>query len=122
VSKKVLDVGQCDADHSRISAWLGENFSVEIDRAHSHDEAIKMVHEVEYDLVLLNRIMDADGTAGMDVLNGIKSDAATRETNVMVISNFEDAQKSAVSSGAVEGFGKAAMNENALEKLKPFLG
>jgi len=110
VKRKILDVGQCDADHSRISTMLNENFEVEIHRAHSHDEAIKLALDTSFDLIMINRLLDADSSPGMDVLNSLKSQPATADTPTMVISNFEDAQTAAVEAGAVPGFGKAALN------------
>ena len=35
----------------------------------------------------------------------------------MVVSNFEDAQKTAVEAGAVQGFGKAALESNETKEL-----
>ena len=117
VKRKLLDVGQCDADHFRISSTLGENFDVEIQRAHSHDEALKLATDTSFDLVLINRLLDADGSPAMDVLSELKATPATAEIPVMVVSNFEDAQKTAVQAGAVQGFGKAALDSNETKEL-----
>lgn len=117
MKRKLLDVGQCDADHFRISSTLGKNFDVEIQRAHSHDEALKLATDTPFDLVLINRLLDADGSPAMDVLNELKATPATAEIPVMVVSNFEDAQKTAVQAGAVQGFGKAALDSNETKEL-----
>ena len=35
----------------------------------------------------------------------------------MIVSNFEDAQKTAVEAGAVQGFGKAALDSDETKEL-----
>lgn len=120
---KILDVGQCDADHFRISTTLTKNFEVEIQRAHSHDQALKLASATPFDLVLINRLLDADGTSAMDVLQSLKTEPATAEIPVMVVSNYADAQQAAVESGAVQGFGKAALDsEETKTRLAKYLG
>lgn len=122
MSRKVLDVGQCNPDHSQISAFLRREFDVEIQRAHLFDEAVKLALDTPFDLILINRILDADGTAGMAILHELKSQPSTAETPVMIVSNFQDAQDTAVESGAVRGFGKAELEQNATkESLAKFL-
>lgn len=117
MKRKVLDVGQCDADNSRINSTLGQHFDVEIHRAHSHDEAVKLAMDTTFDLILINRLLDADGSPGMDVLSSLKTKPSTAETPVMVVSNYDDAQKSAVEAGAVQGFGKAALGADETKEL-----
>ena len=123
MSRKVLDVGQCNADNSRISSLLKKHFDVEIDRSHSHDEAIKAALDTPYDLILINRILDADSTAGMDILASLKTKPSTAETPVMVVSNYQETQEEAVSRGAVPGFGKSELDaEETIAKLALYLG
>ncbi|MEM7784253.1 MAG: hypothetical protein AAF623_12935 [Planctomycetota bacterium] len=123
MKKRVLDVGQCDADHYRISKLLGEHFEVEILRAHSHDEAVSLAVEKPCHLVMINRLLDRDGSPAMKILSSLKSDPATQEVPVMIVSNYEDAQTAAVENGAVQGFGKAALNDEAtVELLNSYLG
>lgn len=117
MKRKLLDVGQCDADHYRISTTLSRNFDIEIQRAHSHDEAIKLALETPFDLILINRLLDADGSSAMDVLSSLKATPSTSEIPVMVVSNFEDAQTAAVETGAVQGFGKAALDVDETREL-----
>ncbi len=117
MKRTLLDVGQCDADHFRISSTLGEHFDIEIQRAHSHDEAIKLALETPFDLVLINRLLDADGSPAMNVLKSLKGSPSTAKIPVMVVSNFEDAQTAAVEAGAVQGFGKAALDTEQTKTL-----
>jgi response regulator RpfG family c-di-GMP phosphodiesterase len=113
VSRKVLDVGQCNPDHSRISKFLKREFDVEVQRAYSFDEAVKSALDTPFDLILINRILDADGTAGMAILHELKSQPSTADVPVMIVSNYQDAQDTAVESGAVRGFGKSELNNPA---------
>ena len=53
----------------------------------------------------------------MDVLNSLKATPSTAETPVMIVSNFADTQKTAVEAGAVQGFGKAALQDNETKVL-----
>jgi len=123
VSRKVLDVGQCNFDNSRITHFLQQHFEVEVDRSHSHDEAIKSALDTPYDLILINRILDADSTPGMDILASLKTQPSTAEMPVMVISNYQETQEEAVSRGAVPGFGKSNLDaEETIAKLALYLG
>jgi len=123
VSRKVLDVGQCNADNSRISSLLQQHFEVEVDRSHSHDEAVKSALDTPYDLILINRVLDADSTAGMDILASLKTKPSTANTPVMIVSNYQETQEEAVSRGAVEGFGKSELDsDETIAKLAQYLG
>ncbi len=117
VSRKVLDVGQCNPDHARITEFLQREFDVEIQRAHSFDEAVKSALDTPFDLILINRILDADGTAGMAILYELKSQPSTADVPVMIVSNYLDAQNSAVESGAIRGFGKSELNKPATREM-----
>lgn len=117
MKRQLLDVGQCDADHYRISTTLGKNFDVEIQRAHSHDEAVKLATDTPFDLILINRLLDADGSRAMNVLSTLKTTPSAAQIPVMIVSNFEDAQKTAVEAGAVHGFGKAALDSDATKEI-----
>ena len=120
--KKVLDVGQCDLDNSLISNMLEQHFDVQVDRAKSFDDAIKAVQANGYNLVLVNRLLDADRSEGIAVLKAIKNDNSIEATPVMIVSNFDDAQQVAVEFGAEPGFGKAALNDSStIELLAKFL-
>ena len=123
MTRKVLDVGQCNADNSRISSLLQQHFDVEVDRSHSHDEAIKLALDTPYDLILINRILDADSTAGMDILASLKTKPSTAETPVMIVSNYQETQDEAVARGAVAGFGKSELDaDETIAKLATYLG
>jgi len=107
----VLDVGQCNLDHGNISQLLNEHFDALVDRAHHADEALRAVRDKRYNLVLINRILDADGDEGLAFIERLQGDETTRDTPVMLVSNFADAQEAAVALGARPGFGKSALND-----------
>lgn len=119
--KQVLDVGQCGADHFAIRQLLEQSFGADVQRAHSQTEALELVQAGHFDLVLVNRVFDADGAAGLDLIRALQS--GSQPVPVMLVSNFAEAQKQAVASGAKLGFGKAELHSLAtLEKLAQVLG
>ena len=103
---RVLDVGQCDFDHENISRMLSEEFGAGAKRAATYEEAFRAVQAGHFDLVLVNRILDADGASGLDLIQRLLSNEDTRATPTMLVSNYADAQDAAVASGATRGFGK----------------
>ena len=120
--KRVLSVGQCGPDHHSISTFLKRHFDVEVAAVDSQQEAIQAVQDNAFDLVLLNRIFDATGTEGMETLRQLKSNATTSEVPVMLVSNFADAQETAVAEGALPGFGKSALDlPDTRERLQNIL-
>src|SRR3712207_6703021 len=105
--KRVLSVGQCAADSMLIKSFLKREFAAEVQSADSADEAMAMLHNGPFDLVLVNRVFDADGGSGLELIKAVKSDPATGKIPVMLVSNYADAQQRAVDAGAEPGFGKA---------------
>lgn len=120
--KKVLDVGQCNADHCGISNLVSQHFDVELYRAHTHDDVVSQVSDHSFDLILINRLLDADRSQGMKVLQTLKANESTAKIPVMLISNYDDAQQAAIEAGAVEGFGKSKLTApKTIELLGQFL-
>jgi CheY-like chemotaxis protein len=113
-SKRILSVGQCAADHSRISQTIQERFKAEVLGADDLDEAVTRLRKEAFDLVLVNRVLDADGSSGLDVIKQIKSDGSLQRLPVMLVSNHDDAQHQAERLGAMPGFGKAALGQPAM--------
>jgi CheY-like chemotaxis protein len=121
-SPRVLDVGQCNFDHPRITRFLAEHFGAEVDRAHTKDDALRLVKEARYDLILVNRLLDVDQTPGVEVIRALKEDEAYAEIPVMLVSNYPDAQQEAVEAGAEPGFGKAEFErEETVQRLAAVL-
>ncbi len=121
-AKRVLSVGQCMADHTSITWTLRSQFQAEVRPADTLDEALEQLRNDTFDLVLVNRVFDADGTSGVDFIRRLKAEEAFRSVPVMLVSNYEDAQREAEQAGAVPGFGKAALGQPAMiGRVKAFL-
>ena len=76
-----------------------------------------------FDLVLINRVLDYDGASGVALVGRIKADPGLAAVPVMLVSNYEDAQREAVAKGALPGFGKAALGQpHTLARLRAVLG
>ena len=120
---RVLDVGQCDYDHDRISTLLRSQFGVEVVRAHSTAEALDRLRSEAFDLMLVNRIFDHTAEDGFDLIRKAKANAKTSGVPVMLVSNFPESQAEAVAVGALPGFGKAALLEAVTkDRLEKVLG
>jgi two-component system chemotaxis response regulator CheY len=122
-AKRVLSVGQCYADHLSISSTLQRHFGAEVVSADSSAVALEQLRQGGFDLVLVNRVFDADGASGLDFIKRVRAEAGSRPPPVMLVSNYEDAQKDAIAAGAVPGFGKAALGQPAmLGRVRAVLG
>jgi CheY-like chemotaxis protein len=122
MSKRVLDVGNCSADHARISVWLKRTFRAEVVRAHGPADALAALRDRPFDLVLVNRLLDRDGSEGLEIIQTIKATPELAAVPVMLITNYPEHQERAVAAGAELGFGKAELGTaEAQQKLAPFL-
>lgn len=122
MTKRVVDVGNCGPDHAAIRQLIESRFDARVEAARDGDEALRALRSAPADLVLVNRHLDCDGSAGLDVIRLIKSDAALAATPVMLVTNFAEYQDEAEAHGAVRGFGKRALNRpETLEQLRPWL-
>lgn len=117
---KVLDVGQCRPDHSSIR-YLFESLGAEVEQSQMVEEALERVARERFDLVLVNRKLDYDYSDGTDFIRLLKANPQTKNTPVMLISNYEDAQEEAVGLGAEPGFGKLQLSDpDVRRRLKSF--
>lgn len=114
MSKRVLSVGQCMPDGMAIASFLSRQFAAKVQTADTADDALAMLHNGPFDLVLINRVFDADGGSGLDLVKAIKGDAVSGKIPVMLVSNFADAQQKAHDLGAEPGFGKAQLDSAEL--------
>ena len=120
-SKRILSIGQCGADHAGISRMISANFDAEVIPCDSGAEARARVAREPFDLVLVNRILDSDGSEGIDIIKALKESEAS--VPVMLVSNHDDAQREAVAAGAVLGFGKSALGQpQTIARLRRLLG
>src|SRR5438105_13563450 len=98
-TKRILSVGQCGADHGSISRTFRQAFGAEVVGVDTDDEALTQLRAEPFALVLVNRVYDIDGSSGLAFIKQIKGDAALKQTPVMLVSNYDDAQKEAVAAG-----------------------
>ena len=110
--RRVLDAGNCNPDHSSIRNMLEENFEVQIDRVMFVADAVALLREQRYDLVMVNRLIFDDGSDGGELIRQMQKDGLG-DTPVMMISNFAESQEAAMADGAVRGFGKGAIGDPA---------
>ncbi len=98
---RVLDVGQCGFDHGAISRYLADRFGARVERADTADEARQMLQSARYDLVLINRVLDLDGSSGLDLLQTLKeaSDQSLAAVPVILVSDYPEAQQAALELG-----------------------
>jgi CheY-like chemotaxis protein len=121
-AKHVLSVGQCYADHSAIAGTLQRHFQAEVVAAGTADEALTLLRQQSFDLVLVNRVLDGDGSLGLAIVEKVRTDKRLCELPIMLVSNYEDAQQQAVEKGALPGFGKASLGQpHMLARLKAVL-
>jgi CheY-like chemotaxis protein len=122
-TKRVLSVGQCLADHGSISRTLQHHFDVEVQAADSAADALTRLRQEPFALVLINRVFDADGTSGMELIKSLKADESLCTIPIMLVSNYADVQQDAMQAGALPGFGKAALGQpQMLDRVKAVLG
>ena len=123
MTKRLLDVGNCVPDHASIRSLVTTHFDAEVVQAHGPEDALALLREGPFDLVLINRKLDRDYTDGIEILRQIKADYALSATPVMLITNYPEHQQTAVEAGAEYGFGKIEIGEpGTREKLARFLG
>lgn len=119
---RVLDVGQCVPDHTSIRQMLEQNFQAEVVRTHGPADTLEQLGGGQFDLVLINRKLDADYTDGMEILKQIKADEQLSGVPVMLVTNYEEHQQLAMQAGAERGFGKDSIHSaDTRENLARFL-
>jgi hypothetical protein len=120
--KRVLDVGNCDYDHSQLRALIEGQFDAKLVRCHGSDDALAELRSRPADLVIVNRLMDIDHAEGLGIIEQIKHDPQLASTHCMLLTNHSEHQQTAVAAGAEPGFGKKHLKDPAThEKLAKFL-
>lgn len=120
--KKVLSVGQCGFDHGSITRFLQGHFDAEVSAASTADDALALLRQQTFNLILVNRQFDADGDDGLSFIQTVKSDPQFADIPVMLITNYSDYAKRALALGAVPGFGKSELASPGLvSRLGPYL-
>jgi CheY-like chemotaxis protein len=122
MTKTVLDVGNCNPDHSAIKSMLTSRYEVTVLRADALADTLEILKKGGVDLVLINRKLDIDYSEGVEILKAIKADPSLSDIPVMIITNYPEHQEAAVSMGAEYGFGKLQYQElGTHERLSRFL-
>ena len=123
MSKKVLLVGHCGPDSSYLrSAIKSADRGVTIVMADDQQELRRALDDGAIDLILFNRELGYgfDERYGVDVIKYLSGNYPT--VKMMLVSNYADAQASAVAAGALPGFGKRELgSERVLGLLKEAL-
>jgi CheY-like chemotaxis protein len=123
MKKRILSIGQCGPDNYSIRAFLTRSFDCDIDTADATADALAQMKRSKFDLVLVNRKLDADYSDGIEVIRALKDDPATASVPVMLITNYPEHQDAAIDIGAIRGFGKLEFGKReTLELLTPILG
>jgi len=112
---KILDVGQCGFDGPRMARLWREALGAEVQCAATGDDAVEMLQSNDFDVVLVNRLLDADGSSGLVVIKQVLE--LGLKIPVMLVSDLPEAQDAAVRLGAVRGFGKAHLGERSTLEL-----
>jgi hypothetical protein len=117
---KVLSLGQCAADGHAIARLIEGTFDATVIPAATLEEAKWLLERDHFALVLVNRILDANGASGLECVAHLKRGGAVPP--IMLVSNHAGAQRDAQSLGAVPGFGKTALSApQTLTCLTPYL-
>jgi len=112
---RILSVGQCAYDHSRIARHLEQTFQAQVLGVSTFGEALDALRSGHYDLTLVNRVSDLDGARGLDLIRSMKAEPGLADVPVMLVSNYPEAQADAEALGAIPGFGKADLTSKATQ-------
>ncbi|MFM7316703.1 MAG: hypothetical protein ACKO5E_07120 [bacterium] len=122
----VISVGQCGYDNSRLQILIR---SIDPDlifqATDTAQEAFQLMKSKagQTALLLVNRVFDADGASGLGLIQEITRDSQAAHPPVMLVSNYEDAQASAIAHGALPGFGKSSLGHaETANRIKSALG
>jgi two-component system chemotaxis response regulator CheY len=122
MSKRVLSVGQCMPDQSSINRLIRTHFDAEVVAADLPADALARLRSGAFDLVLINRKLDADYSDGIEILKSIKADPQLKSVPVMLVTNYPEHHEAAVAAGGEYGFGKQELGQPAtIERLQRFL-
>ena len=121
--KTLLDCGNCAPDFAAIRQLAESRFGATVLQSHGAEDALEILRARPVDLVTVNRKLDRDYSDGLDVIRRIKEDPDVGSVPVMMVTNYEEHQQSAIDAGAVLGFGKLSLRDEATrQRLEPYLG
>ena len=114
--KRVLSIGNCGFDNGSLRSAVSA-FGAEVAAADDWSEAAEMLRRQQFDLVLVNRKLDADGGDGLEIIREMKQSPDFQTTPVMLLSNYPQYQDQAVAAGAEPGFGKSQLHSRETSEL-----
>jgi CheY-like chemotaxis protein len=118
---RVLSIGQCGFDSASIERLFEQDFSAEVVSVDTGPDALGRLQQGGYDLILVNRRLDRDGSSGLALLEQLH--AQTPAVPMMLVSDKPDAQAEAVAKGALPGFGKSALRHpETMQRIRAALG
>jgi CheY-like chemotaxis protein len=116
MSKRVLSIGNCGFDNSSLRNLVGD-FGAELTAAADWSDAAAMLRKGNYQLVIVNRKLDADGSDGLDIIREMKESPEFQAVPVMLLTNYPEYQAKAIAAGAVPGFGKSQLHSRETQAL-----
>ncbi len=121
MAKRILLVGHCGVDGPRLKDELSRALpGTEVERINSDADLRRAVGEGEA-LLLVNREPVGFNSEGLDIIREVKSN--NPDCKVMLVSDYEEAQREAEGAGALKGFGKSEMGSPKLaQHVKHALG
>lgn len=117
---KILSTGQCNFDHAKISHAFKKAFDVKIERAHTGQDTFDYLnqnHKEQPDVILINRIIDRDGSEGVELIKKIRNNSEYDNISLILVSDLEPAQQAAQNAGAISGFGKSDLSREKLRNV-----
>lgn len=121
-SKTLVDCGNCGPDFNSIRKMVTANFDASVLQTHGAEDTLELVRSRKIDLITVNRKLDRDYSDGLEIIRQLKADPDTKDVPVMLVTNYDEHQQTAIQEGAEYGFGKLEVgNEETVEKLKPYL-
>ncbi|TWU42909.1 PleD family two-component system response regulator [Novipirellula artificiosorum] len=122
MAKLLVDCGNCGPDFQSIRRMVSSRFKASVVQTHGLEDTLQVLRTRKVDLVTINRKLDRDYTDGLEVLAKIKADAEVGAVPVMLVTNYDEHQQSAMDVGGVLGFGKLSLEDEATrELLEPYL-
>ena len=123
MTKTLVDCGNCGPDFHSIRQLVSSSFGAQVIQTHGVSDTLQVLRDTEVALVTVNRKLDRDFTDGLDVAKAIKSDPELGSVPVMLVTNYDEHQATAVAAGCVPGFGKLALGDpETVNLLSQFLG
>lgn len=120
--KTLVDCGNCGPDFNSIRKMVTSNFEATVVQTHGAEDTLELLRSRKVDLVTVNRKLDRDYSDGLEIIRAIKADPDVKDIPVMLVTNYDEHQQTAIQEGATYGFGKLEIgNEATVEKLKPYL-